>query len=163
MADIVLVLNAGYEFLNVASIKRALKLVFKGKAEVVQTHPSLEVRSPGMSIKVPSVIRMLYYIVKPFLGVPFTKKNVLIRDKRTCQYCGKPGNTIDHIVPKSRGGRESWKNCVCACSRCNTRKNNRTPKEAKMKLLRIPRKPRFTHWVIIKSGEYAENWKNYLY
>ncbi len=162
MVQFVLILNVSYEFLNVASMRRALKLIFKGKAEVVQEHPSAELVSPGMRMKAPSIIRMLYYIVKPFKDVPFTRKNILLRDNHICQYCGKFGNTVDHIIPKSRGGKELWTNCVCACARCNTRKNNRTPAEAGMKLMKSPVRPMYITWITGKSGMNADYWKKYL-
>lgn len=163
MAEYVLVLNSSYEFLNIATVKRAIKLIFKGKAEVLETHPSKEIASSSSRIKLPSIIRMLYHIVRPFNHVPLTKKNILLRDRHTCQYCGKPGDTVDHILPKSRGGREDWTNCVCACTYCNTRKNNRTPEEANMKLLKLPRKPRYIPWILIKRDADAVGWEKYLY
>ena len=87
----------------------------------------------------PSIIRMLYYIRRPMQKVALTKKNVLIRDDHICQYCGLRGErlmTVDHVTPKSRGGPSTWENLVCACMRCNNRKNNRTPREANMSLKR---------------------------
>jgi len=162
MQNHVLVLNASYEFLNVATLPRALKLVFKGKAEVLEVYPDLDIRGGSISIKAPLIIRMLYFVVRPFKNTPLTKKNVLKRDKLTCQYCGKPGRTIDHVVPKSRGGKDSWENCVCACSACNTRKNNRTPQEAGMKLLSKPKQPSFIGWVVFTSEINLPLWQKYL-
>jgi len=163
VANLVLVLNTSYEFLNLASLKRALKLIIKGKAEVVESHPEREVASPSVRLKAPAIIRMLYYIVRPFKQVPLTKKNIMMRDKFTCQYCGKYGSTVDHIIPRSRGGKETWGNCVCACNYCNTRKNNRTPAEAKMKLRRKPRKPKYIPWMLTKSGIDPGKWERYLF
>lgn len=163
MAQYVLVLNSSYEFLNVATIKRAIKLIFKGKAEVVETRPDREISSATVHFKAPSIIRMQYYIVRPYKEVPLTRKNVLIRDNFTCQYCGKSGSTVDHIIPKSRGGRETWENCVCACSFCNSRKNNRTPKEANMKLKREPRRPKYIPWILGKNGKDSSGWEKYLF
>lgn len=162
MTEYVLVLNAGYEFLNVTSLQRAIKLLYKGKAEVIETCPDREIHSPSVTMGMPSIIRLLYYIVKPFREVPLTKKNVLIRDRHTCQYCGRKGNTVDHILPRSRGGKDVWTNCVCACSYCNTRKNNRTPAEANMKLLRKPKKPRYITWFLMKWDIGLLNWNKYL-
>lgn len=163
MGNIVLVLNYGYEFLNIAPVRRALTLVLKGKAEVVETHAHRELISPSTRIKAPSIIRMLYYISHPRHVVPLTKKNILIRDGYTCQYCGKPGRTIDHVIPKSRGGNGSWNNCVCACSYCNSRKSNRTLKEAGMTLLKQPKQPKHFLWVMKKMQGHPAEWQKYLY
>jgi len=163
MTGYVLVLNASYEFLNLSTIKRAIKLIFKGKAEALEVHPTKEVGSAHRKMKVPSIIRMLYQIVRPFGGIPLTRKNIILRDRHQCQYCGKPGDTVDHVLPRSRGGRDSWENCVCACNQCNTRKNNRTPEEAKMKLLRPPKKPRHIPWFLIKKDADTVGWEKYLY
>jgi len=162
MAEYVLVLNAGYEVLNVTSLQRAIKLLYKGKAEVIETRSDREIRSPSVTMNMPSIIRLLYYIVRPFREVPITKKNVLIRDRHTCQYCGRKGNTVDHILPRSRGGKDVWTNCVCACSYCNTRKNNRTPAEANMKLIRKPKKPRYIMWFLMKLDFATVSWDKYL-
>ncbi|MCD4785001.1 MAG: HNH endonuclease [Candidatus Eremiobacteraeota bacterium] len=162
MAEYVLVLNAGYEFLNVTSLHRAIKLLYKGKAEVLEIRPDREIHSPSVTIDMPSIIRLLYYIVSPFREVPLTKKNVLIRDRHNCQYCGKKGNTVDHILPRSRGGKDVWTNCVCACGHCNTGKNNRTPAEADMKLLRKPKKPMYITWFLMKWDIGLLNWNKYL-
>ena len=128
----VLVLNFTYEALNVTSFQRAVKLIFAGKAEMLHGRERI-LASPTFEMRMPSIIRMLYYIRRPMQRVALTKKNVLIRDEHACQYCGTRGErlmTVDHVVPKSRGGDSTWENLVCACMRCNNRKNNRTPHEA---------------------------------
>lgn len=159
----VLVLNASFEFLNVASLERAIKLLYKGKAEVVESNDAKEVGSTTFRIKMPSIIRMLYYIIRPHKVVPLTKKNILLRDNHTCQYCGSEGDTVDHVIPKSRGGRDTWENCVCACGYCNTRKNNRTPDEAQMALERAPKRPAYIPWVLVKRDASKVGWAKYLY
>jgi len=159
----VLVLNASYEFLNVATLERAVKLLYKGKAEVVETVGEREIGSAAYRFRMPSIIRMLYYIMRPHKEVPMTKKNILLRDDHTCQYCGRPGDTIDHVYPRSRGGRSTWENCVCACSHCNTRKNCRTPDEANMHLVRKPRKPAFIPWILVKRDASRVGWAKYLF
>ena len=163
MANYVLVLNVSYEYLNVATIERAVKLLYKGKAEVVESIDDREIGTSRIRMRVPSIIRMLYYIVRPHREVAMTKKNVLLRDDHTCQYCGRPGDTIDHVHPRSRGGSSSWENCVCACSTCNTRKNSRTPEEANMKLTRRPRKPAFIPWILVKRDASRVGWAKYLF
>ena len=125
----VLVLNSTYEALNVTTFQRAVKLIFAGKAEMLHGRERV-LASPTFEMRMPSIIRMLYYIRRPMQKVALTKKNVLIRDDHTCQYCGGRGErmmTVDHVVPKSRGGDSTWENLVCACMRCDNRKNNRIP------------------------------------
>jgi len=161
--DHVLVLNASYEFLNVATLERAVKLIYKGKAEVVESIDGREIGSTRLRIRMPSIIRMLYYIVRPHKDVPMTKKNVLLRDEHTCQYCGRLGDTIDHVLPRSRGGASSWENCVCACSLCNTRKNSRTPDEANMTLVRKPKRPAYIPWIMVKRDASRVGWARYLF
>lgn len=163
MGQYVLVLNASYEFLNVASLRRAVKLIYKGKAEVVETYPDREIRSVSGRVNVPSIIRMRYFIVRPFRQAPLTKKNVLLRDRYVCQYCGDVGNTVDHILPASRGGKSTWENCVCACSQCNSRKKNRTPAEARMQLLSAPKRPTFVSRVILDAQKSGAKWEKYVF
>lgn len=163
MTGSVLVLNASYEFLNITSIKRAVKLLYKEKAEVVEEVAGKSIGSARTEIGFPSIIRMLYYIKRPFKEVPLTRKNILIRDKHVCQYCGRTGETVDHVVPRSRGGANTWTNCVCACGECNRRKNNRTPSEAKMQLARAPRKPSHLPWLRLRKTTAHRTWARYLF
>ena len=156
-------MNASYEFLNIASLSRAVKLLYKGKAEIVEAAGEHVIGTESFRIRIPSIIRMLYYIVRPHKEIPMTKKNILLRDDHTCQYCGRSGDTIDHVIPKSRGGNGTWENCVCACSVCNTRKNSRTPQEANMHLVRKPRKPTFIPWILIKRDASKVGWAKYLF
>ena len=162
LREAVLVLNASYEYLNVTSIKRAVKLLYKGKAELVEAVEGREIGNTVFRMRLPSIIRMLYMIRRPFKEVPLTRKNVLLRDRHVCQYCGRPGDTVDHVRPRSRGGADSWENCVCACAPCNRRKNNRTPEEAGMKLRRKPRRPASIPWILVKQDAAREGWARYL-
>lgn len=162
MKGSVLVLNASYEYLNVTSVRRALSLVLKNKAEIVEAIQGRVVQGASRCVGMPSVVRMLYYIRRPFKEVPLTRKNIILRDRGTCQYCGKHGDTVDHIMPRSRGGRDTWENCVCACGYCNRQKNNRTPDEARMKLLSRPRKPALVHWLMARRDSTREGWGRYL-
>jgi 5-methylcytosine-specific restriction endonuclease McrA len=161
----VLVLNFTYEALNVTSFQRAVKLLFSGKAEVV--HPKdRRLRAPSFVMRMPSVIRMLYYIKRPMQRVALTKKNVLLRDDYICQYCGSREErlmTVDHVVPKSKGGPSTWENLVCACGRCNNRKNNRTPEHANMLLKRRPRAPRSIPWVRVRRNTLPDEWHKFLF
>lgn len=159
----VLVLNASYEYLNVTTLRRAIKLLYKKKAEIVEAVEGETVTSVSEEHTFPSVIRMTYYIRRPFKDVPLTRKNILERDGHICQYCGKTGATVDHILPRSRGGEDSWTNCVCACSPCNRKKNNHTPKEAGMVLRDNPRKPSAIPWLRSRKITSRRDWGRYLF
>ncbi|MGE0493812.1 MAG: HNH endonuclease [Vulcanimicrobiota bacterium] len=163
MNSSVLVLNASYEYLNVTSLQRAVKLLYKEKAELVETVQGQVIGSVRRQFGMPSIIRMLYYIRRPFKEVPLTRKNILVRDQHVCQYCGRNGDTVDHVRPRSRGGPNTWTNCVCACAECNRKKNNRTPDEAGMRLARKPRKPSHLPWVRMKQSSAHHSWARYLF
>lgn len=139
----VLVLNQNYEPLNVCNARRAIVLVLRGKAEVVETARDVW-HSATRVIRLPSVIRLVKYIRRPRPKVRLSRKEVFNRDQWTCQYCGNAGRdlTLDHVVPRHRGGPHTWENLVSACKPCNHRKAGRTPQEANMRLLREPEAPR---------------------
>ncbi len=114
----------------------------------------------------PSIIRMLYYIRRPMQKVALTKKNILLRDDYTCQYCGLKGErmmTVDHVLPRSKGGPSTWENLVCACMRCNNRKNNRTPEHANMLLKRKPKAPKYIPWIRVKRNTLPGEWHKFLF
>lgn len=160
----VLLLNQNYEPLSVCRARRALALVLLRKAETVELTGILA-RSVSLSIPVPSVLRLNYYIRTNHKDVPLTKRNVLRRDDSTCQYCGKrgPEMTTDHVVPRSKGGAHAWDNLVCACSDCNARKGDRTPRQAKLRLTRRPKKPHYFTFTISSLGEVPASWRQYLF
>ena len=160
----VLLLNQTYEPLNIVSVRRAIKLIFSLKAEIVYSNNKL-IKSEKIAIPEPSVIRLKYYVKVKFREPPLSKKNIILRDKRTCQYCGtqKGPFTVDHIIPKSRGGKETWENLVCACVKCNLKKGDLTPEEAGMKLLSKPRKPTYFELHILRDNIIDERWKEFLY
>lgn len=139
----VLVLNHNYEPLNVCSIRRALGLIFGGKAEVLVDNHRL-IHSVSMTFECPSVIRLQYLVRRPLPQVRLTRREVFRRDAYTCQYCGQQAAhlTLDHVVPRHRGGLHTWENLVTACIRCNRRKGGRTVEEAGMRLLQPPARPR---------------------
>ncbi|CAA9569933.1 MAG: HNH endonuclease family protein [uncultured Thermomicrobiales bacterium] len=143
MNSAVLVLNQNYEPLNVCNVRRAIVLVFDGKAEVLEVHPQA-LRSSSREYVAPSVIRMMYLIRRPRPRVKLTRREVFIRDNYTCQYCGRQGLdlTIDHIVPRHRGGPHSWENLVSACKACNHRKGGKTLAQSRMALRSDPAEPR---------------------
>ena len=138
----VLVLNASYEPINICGARRALVLVLKGVASAEEESLNA-VHSARASIRLPSVIRLLEYRRIPHQTRALSRKNILMRDRYTCQYCHRtlPSAelTLDHVTPRSRSGETTWENLVACCHTCNNRKGNRTPEEAGMKLARAPR------------------------
>jgi 5-methylcytosine-specific restriction endonuclease McrA len=139
----VLVLNQGFEPHDVCRTRRAIVLVYCGKAELVEDSRG-EVHSVSRSFAIPSVIRLTQRVRRPFHERRLTRLEVFVRDNFTCQYCGRGTRelTLDHVVPRSQGGVHSWENVVSACKTCNRRKGGRTPEEAGMKLLSEPKAPR---------------------
>jgi len=140
-------------------------LLLLTKAEMVAQKQNKYIRSLTQKIPQPSVIKLSSYIKIPFKSIELSRKNILRRDDHRCQYCGKKTTdlTIDHIIPKSRGGGDTWENLVTACVRCNNRKGNRTPEEAEMKLLSKPRKPNHILYLKQTVGTIEENWKPFLF
>lgn len=162
----VLVLNASYEAINVCSAKRALKMILKGVA-LPEKESEYEVRSASLSMRVPHVIRLIHYVKVPHKTVKLTRKNIFLRDQYTCQYCGRrfpPSElTIDHVIPISRGGTNSWRNVVTACKECNNRKGNRTPAEAGMRLIKKPTVPSLYVHIIRSAKGFHSSWSEYLF
>lgn len=160
----VLLLNQNYEPLSVCRTRRALVLVLTRKAEPVE-NSGLELHTVNISIPIPSVLRLNYYVRVRRREVPLTKRNILRRDNNVCQYCGKRGPvmTTDHVIPRAMGGADSWENMVCACPECNARKGNRTPAQAGMKLLRKPRAPHYVTFALNVMGDIPEAWRQYLF
>ncbi len=161
----VLVLNASYEPLNITSWRRATVLMLKGKAESLEEDNNHNIRNDR---KLPTVIRLRYFIKVPYIELALTRKNILQRDNNCCQYCGYKGEklSIDHVLPRSRGGSDTWENVTTACLSCNITKGNRTPKEARMHLKKKPYKPlsslSFEADKQIDSGLHKE-WKKYVF
>ena len=162
-----LILNAGYEPLQFVSWQRALCLVISEKAEVVSVSEGV-IRSIREDYPLPSVIRLLRYVrrISRFDIIRCSRKNILLRDAFECQYCGvvchKSNATIDHVVPRSKGGEMSWENAVTACIRCNLRKGSKSLKQANMSLRRAPKKPKFHELFHHISQELREDWIPYL-
>ena len=165
----VLVLNASYEPINVCAARRALVLVLKGAARAEEIHAHHHLHSARSHHPVPSVIRLLDYRRIPLRTRALSRKNILLRDRNTCQYCGQvcpaPALTLDHVVPRSRGGKSAWENLVACCHECNHRKGDRLVAEADMKLLRDPR-PFSLHTsrhLMRMMGRCDEQWRKYLF
>lgn len=162
----VLLLNATYEPLTVVSLRRAVVLLLKEKAEILEA-TERRIRAANISLPMPLVIRLVYYVRVPRrLRVPLTRRAVMIRDGYTCQYCGAQASrgmlTIDHVLPKVRGGRTLWENLVCACKECNLRKGSRTPEEAGMRLLKRPERPKFVALVLLSQASDYAVWNKYI-
>lgn len=159
-----LVLNASYEALSIVPIRRAVVLLLNGKAEVVEADAGCEWRSEHLAVPVPSVIRLRRFVRVPYARrVPLTRRAVFARDAGRCQYCARRAENLDHVVPRSRGGTHTWENVVASCRRCNTRKGNRTPREAAMALRRRPQAPRRDGWVTVSLGGPPDpRWQPYL-
>jgi len=138
----VLVLNQSYEPLTICRAKRAVVLVYQGKAEMLENGLGF-IHTVSDSFELPSVIRLAYMVRRPYRKKKLTRYEIFNRDKYTCQYCGKETKnlTLDHVIPRYRGGQHTWENVVSACVPCNRRKAGRNPKESGMKLLRKPDYP----------------------
>lgn len=184
----VLVLNRLWQAVNICTARRALTLLFEGHAQVVfgdqtgayqtfnffewkdfsRVQPDPEsIATVSFRIRVPRVILLLFFDRLPKKEVKFTRHNIFERDKNTCQYCGRTLDrkdlNLDHVVPRDRGGPTSWENIVCSCIPCNTRKANRLPVEAGMRLIRKPRRPKWRPFVQIQVGMPChESWRHFI-
>ena len=160
----VLVLNQSYEPIHVCSARRAIVLVFRGRAEVVETL-DINIRSVSAVFPVPSVVRLDFYIRVPPKQFTLSNRNILKRDSFQCQYCGTTSGpmTVDHVLPKTRGGSDSWENMVCACLKCNNRKGDRAPEQAGVKLARRPRRPNHVTFIRRFVGVPDQRWRPYLF
>ena len=186
----VLVLNRLWQAVNVCSARRALSLLFSGQAQAVFNAPDGSFRAfnfhewrdfsqqapprddeavhtISLKLRVPRVILLLIYDRMPKKEVKFTRHNIFERDKNTCQYCGKVFDrkdlNLDHVIPRDRGGPTTWENIVCSCVACNTRKANRLPHEAGMRLIRKPSRPKWRPVIsLLLEAEHRELWKDFL-
>jgi 5-methylcytosine-specific restriction endonuclease McrA len=177
-----LVLNRSWRPVHVTTVRRALCMVFRDAAKIVcpaslQTYDfaswievpipdhASAIRSPSVSIAAPEIVVLAHYNRVPCHQAPFTRRNLFLRDDYTCQYCGKRGPSsklsVDHVLPRSRGGSTSWENCVLACVRCNARKANHTPQEAGLNLLRQPTRPRWTPYLSLTENQRMESWSRF--
>ncbi len=163
-----LLLTAGYEPLNVISWQRAITLYTLDKVDVVEEYDA-EIRAVSYVVRVPAVVRLRKAFRRHVKPVKFSRVNIYARDHHRCQYCGDKctiaGLTYDHVVPRSRGGATSWDNIVSCCYTCNARKANRTPAEAKMRLLAKPTRPTWLPEVQIRvsAKSIPDAWRDYVY
>ncbi|HEV2471295.1 MAG TPA: HNH endonuclease [Chthonomonadales bacterium] len=162
-----LVLNSDYEPLNVCHIRRAIVLVYLGKADVLHAHETDQPIAMDASIVPPSVVRLRGHVRRPLPELKLSRRTIFARDNYTCQYCGSTAKdlTIDHVVPKRHGGKASWDNLVCCCRKCNMRKSDKLAHQVGMKLVRSPRRPRYVPYISLTKyllGRKNEVWRNYL-
>jgi 5-methylcytosine-specific restriction endonuclease McrA len=162
----VLVLNQNYEPLNICNVRRAFVLVDRGKAEVLE-HSAHGLHTATRILPRPSVIKLVYMVKRPRPHVRLSRREIFMRDDYTCQYCGSKTRdlTLDHVVPKYRGGGHSWDNLVSACRPCNHRKGGKLVVEARMRLIRPPRRPQpaqYFVWVQRLNGDAYEGWLKFL-
>lgn len=161
----VLVLNENYEPLNICSARRAVVLVDRGKAEVLEHSDGRAICTTTRLIPLPSVIRLVYLVRRPRPQRKLTRRELFARDKHTCQYCGRETRdlTIDHVMPRHRGGKHLWENLVSACKGCNHRKAGRTPEEARMRLLKKPEAPRTSgYYIVYQYIQLRYEWRKFI-
>jgi 5-methylcytosine-specific restriction endonuclease McrA len=155
-----LVLNASYEPLAVVAARRAVVLVLKEKAEIIESN-GMVFRSEHLRVPAPSVVRLNYFVKVPFRArASLTRRAVFARDEWTCQYCGRAAENVDHVIPRSRGGAHTWENVVASCRRCNARKENRSYEDVGMTLRRHPYAPR--DGLRLSLGRLEPEWEPYL-
>jgi len=169
MSHEVLVLNSDYEPLNVCNLRRAVILLYLGKADVLHAHedaPRLRTEE-GDTLPAPSVVRLRYHVKRPLPELKLSRRSIFARDNYTCQYCGVQTRdlTIDHILPKRHGGGMHWENLVACCRRCNTRKGDKLLPQSGMKLARTPKRPRYVPYISLTkyiNGTKNDIWRDYL-
>ncbi|MEM8895042.1 MAG: HNH endonuclease [Bacteroidota bacterium] len=163
MTNRVLVLNQDYSPMTVCSVHRAFLLIYLKKAELLNALDGKSLRSITETYPFPSVIKVNRYVNIPYMSVVLTRQNIFKRDGHECQYCGTHKDlTLDHLVPRSKGGKSTWNNLVTACRNCNARKGDHSLEKAGMKLKNVPRKPSYVMFLMDNAGQLQEDWKPYL-
>ncbi len=161
----ILVLNADYTPINITDIKRAFNLLYKGKAEIIKHNIISPIVTELKEYKRPTIIRLLRYITIPFRKVNLNKQNIFRRDKFKCVYCGEKTKnklTIDHVIPKSKGGKNTWQNLVTCCKSCNIKKDDKTLDEVNMMLNTVPYRPTYIQFVKNITISYKDDWLPFL-
>ena len=159
----VLVLNLNYEPINVCNVRRAVVLLGKGNAELLENGRG-EIHTPSLIMAIPSVIRLVYLVRRPFALRKLSKKEIFLRDRFTCQYCSMQTRelTLDHVIPRRQHGEHSWENIVSACIPCNRRKAGHTPAQAGMTLLRRPKAPYPNPYYVLHNRTILEEWRKFI-
>jgi 5-methylcytosine-specific restriction endonuclease McrA len=160
----VLVLNQSYQAISICSVERAFVLVLLKKAEMLTENPGKKLRTIDSEFNYPSIIRLHRYVQIPYKKVNLTRQNIFKRDRNRCVYCNSREHlTIDHVVPKAFGGRDSWENLVTACQKCNSKKGSLTLEQAGMEMRQEPFRPSFVMFLSNFAGTIRDDWKPYLY
>ena len=159
----VLVLNQNYQPLNICSVRRAIVLMGRGKAESIVNGLG-EIRSSSSIFPLPSVVRLFYMVKKPLVSRRISRQAIFYRDNFTCQYCGLGTKklTIDHIIPRSKGGKHTWENVASACAGCNHRKAGFTLTEARMQLKNEPMAPRPNPYYLFYHRKLNDEWRPFI-
>ncbi len=166
MGQEVLVLNSDFEPLNVCHMRRALTMVYLGKADVLHENTSHVAMIDGC-VTVPSVVKLRHHVRRPLPELKLSRRTVFARDAFTCQYCGLVSKdlTIDHVIPRRHGGKTSWDNVVASCRKCNMKKSDKYLHQTSMKLASVPRRPRYIPYISLTkylSGRKIDVWRDYL-
>jgi 5-methylcytosine-specific restriction endonuclease McrA len=157
-----LVLNATYEPIGVVSGRRAVVLALTDKVDVL-SETSIRLSSASVDVAVPSVVRLRYYVKVPYKRTaPLSRRAVFARDGGRCQYCGRAAESIDHVIPRSRGGEHTWENVVACCRRCNTSKSDRLLADCAMELASTPKAPTEWVWLKVAAGSVPDDWTPYI-
>ena len=161
----ILVLNADYTPINITDLKRAFNLLYKGKAEIIKHNIISPIVTELKEYKRPTIIRLLRYITIPFRKVNLNRQNIFRRDKFKCAYCGEKTKnklTIDHVIPKSKGGKNTWQNLVTCCKSCNIKKDDKSLEEVNMVLNTVPYRPTYIQFVKNITISYKDDWLPFL-
>ena len=163
MTSRALVLNATYEPLSIVSARRAVVLILRDKADMVEDAAEIW-HAEARAFDVPSVVRLRNYVKVPYTRrVPLTRNAVFARDHHRCQYCRGPAESLDHVIPKAKGGEHTWENVVACCRRCNLRKGSRLPADVGFKLAKAPTTPTYQGWLYSTIGRVQDpRWEPYL-
>ncbi|MFV0523953.1 MAG: HNH endonuclease [Acidimicrobiales bacterium] len=157
-----LVLNATYEPIGVISARRAVVLMLDEKVDVL-ADAGHRLSSARLDVTVPSVVRLRYYVKVPYQRTaPLSRRAVFARDHGACQYCGATAESIDHVIPRSRGGTHTWDNVVACCRRCNTTKSDRLLENTNLTLRTVPAAPRQFVWIKVAAGSVPDSWTPWL-
>ena len=161
-----LLLNSDFQIIHFVHWKKAIKLFFRNKVDIISTWPNISFNYFGQIMNFPAILKMKYYINKKYVKICFSRKAIFKRDKYTCQYCFKALKsgkaTVDHILPKCKGGESTFTNCVAACFVCNSKKGKRTLAEADMKLLTMPIVPAGWTYYISEADGWHKDWDQFL-
>ena len=163
MNDRVLALNQDFSPMAVCTVQRAFILVYMNKAELIKKVGDKYIRTVTSSFPMPAVVKLNRYIHIPYKSVVLSRNNIFKRDNFTCQYCGATENlTLDHVIPRSKGGGTNWKNLITACKSCNAKKGDNTPESAGMALEKKPYKPSYIIFLRDFSGFTKDEWRPFL-